>query len=146
MAPLLPALPAGAALNGAYWLTHESEMISPRSLALRKLAFLGLLLVAFSGYLAVSPGSTVVLSRNSGFLLGWGLVLARAVPRSWALLTHSMTPATMWLVGTQPPGVPPASWAILVHEGESVGAAVTSWLVLAIGVVGLFHWRPEGRR
>ncbi|WKZ83129.1 MAG: hypothetical protein QY307_02440 [Acidimicrobiia bacterium] len=143
--PLLPVIPAGVLLNACYYLGDDLERISVRSMAERKVGHVALSVVAIATLIALSPPGVnpSVACRNSCFLVGQGYALSGLVPRTWAMLIQVLTPAVMWLIGTQSPGIPPSSWAFLVHDSGSTAAAVAALTLLVCGL-GVFLVKGPG--
>jgi len=139
--PLAPVFLALAIADSATCFSHETERTASRTLRGRKLAHVCLAGASVLALSVITPAgaATGVVIRNAGFLVGLGYLLLRLLSRPYALLTIAMVPPIMWIMGTQPPGVAPADWAILLHPKSSIVASTASAAAVVLGIATLMH-------
>jgi hypothetical protein len=137
--PLLPVLPALIVLDTAYSFADPIERTAARSRVVRKGTHVLMSSAAVALLTAFTPPhvEATVVARNAALAVGLAYLLSTFVMRSYALVLLAMLPAASWLLGSESPGHPPASWAWMMHGTESAVATIATTVVAILGG-GLF--------
>lgn len=134
----LAAGPLAVVLPGAASVLHRpAERRARRRPACQRLAFLFLVGVLSLPliFLGAHWFPLAVVGRNAAFLIGLALAAAALVPPGAAWLLPSLVILITWFLSPRAGGQPPADWSLLLQLGGVAWAALTSWLVLLVGLV-----------